>query len=549
MPDTTQLATRGGKGGEGLAVARVNDQNDAQDIQDVRQWLEGIGATADIQIRIKRMQPKAYDGVPIEGSLETVEEFIDDEWLKDRYGGGTYQLNVMKRAKNGSMQYHTSRTVKIAGPPNMSQYGGAGPTGRAMSVSPPSANNDLASQALSMTQRQLELEQQRNAGNRGTDPALLQAITAPMQAALADQRAAAAEARRESAAKDERIFALIAAQNAPRVDKADEFKDKILSNMLEGESARIEALRERHESEMRQLREGHRQEIDRVRANAADDMRAREKQHERELDMMRSSYKTGEESKKISWETRIDGLQAEIKRLERDAIADKTQIAKLQAIKEKPVAEQAAELMKLKETLGDAFGDRDDDDAEEGPWYKTLMRAVAENPEAIGQMLGGVRQNLPGGAPQVQQQLAAPNPAVVRRPIPPGMRRRKRRHAAAAPELPHGGLPGSAPPVTPAAPATASTAAPGPAIPPAVRAPDENEMAMAVMFLEQAVGGDPAAFAASAKDVVPADIFNYIAAMGVDAFLDSVPLMDESPLKTLRGKKFVRAVFEHLAAG
>lgn len=553
-PDTGLLAAarKNGNGNEALTVAKVEEKFAADDAQSVGAWLEAMG-TQDLSIRILRKEPRVYKGVSIAGSLGVFTEMLDEEEMKERWGGGTFAISVQKRGKNGQMQFAGGRTIRIAGPPRMDDYEVAATPGVIQ------AGPDLGSQALSSMQRQLEREQDRRDRDQrsgGFDPMLLSAITAPMTAQIEAANRSTLALQQTIADKDARMMEIVSRK------PDDGFKDTLLSKMFDSESSRIEHLRTSHESEMRQLREGARQDIERERTRLADELKSLEKRHDRELDMMKKAQDQAVDAKKVAFDTRIDGLQAEIKRLERDLIKLEKENGELRAKKEKSFVESAKEIVSLQETLkGIGIGGKDDDenDDADAPWWQKGARAIMENPEAIGQFIGGVRANAVG-QPATQQQMAMAQMATVPR------RRKKLRPRSGGIEQP-GQVPQmanraleptarSAAPVIPAQ--DPLRAAPGPntgqtppASAPDIRPPDPQEMTLAITFMEGALeaGTEAAAFAQTAAGVIPSGILNYIARVGVDEFLmNSVELSPESPLRGQRGRNFVRNVWRHLIA-
>jgi hypothetical protein len=81
---------------------------------------------------------------------------------------------------------------------------------------------------------------------------------------------------------------------------------------------------------------------------------------------------------------------------------------------------------------------------------------------------------------------------------------------------------------------------------------DPKDVEKAVMFIEAALrnGTPPEIFAASARNMMPAEILSYIKTRGVDHFLNNVAkLEDSSPLATVVGRQYVRQVAKFLLEG
>ena len=106
----------------------------AEEEKSLKEWLDSIGVTGAFQVQIHRHKPEHVmingKSVDTKGHLETVEDFIDEEYLKRQHGGGTYYLKVATRGSEGeSFQYRKGfhRTVTIAGDPRVDRLPGNAP--------------------------------------------------------------------------------------------------------------------------------------------------------------------------------------------------------------------------------------------------------------------------------------------------------------------------------------------------------------------------------------------------------------------------------------
>ena len=505
--------------------------------EDLRTWAEGVGHQ-ELQFTVRRLSPKYYKGILTEGTLATYDEPVYEDTIREQHGGGNFQVIVKKKNLKGGWQYFTTRTIKIPGNPKIDSLltteeaaekiatplEGGGPMG------------GLASQAMSSMQRQLEREQERADRARQSEggafnPQMLASLQAPLLAQIEG-------IQRQMAAKDAQILQLLTAKpDAP--PPGGTFQDKILGNMLENESVRLESMRSRHESEVRQLKEGFRQDLDRVHETAKEELRIRERQHERELDMLKETSKNTADTQKTSMDMRIDSLKSEIARLTGELAAAKLEVAELRAKKDKSLPEQADEIMRVQEafkSLG-VGGAKDEDDDSDKPWYERMAGRVLENPEAIGQMLGGVRGAIAPAAQQQQQPQLPPvgqpfqtpdGQVYVSRPDGKVQRLNPAKRAKAA-----------------AAAAAVVAAKTGP------RPPDATELALAIQFMESAAanGTPPEAFAASARSAIPGEIFAYLEKVGVDELLNNANLDPGSVLRTQSGRNWSRAVVRILLTG
>jgi hypothetical protein len=62
-------------------------------------------------------------------------------------------------------------------------------------------------------------------------------------------------------------------------------------------------------------------------------------------------------------------------------------------------------------------------------------------------------------------------------------------------------------------------------------------------------GTDPVVFASSARSAIPGDILAAIEKMGIDEFLNSIALPQDSNLRSQRGRNFARTVAQTLLQG
>jgi hypothetical protein len=530
------------------AAGTTAKQMREEDAGSVREWIDSLAGEGLVKVAIIRKRPEEYNGTTTGGSLETREERVDEDYIRDVWGGGTYQLKVSIPKPDGGWQYFRARTIKIAGDPKMhgQQIVSAG------AQAPPEAASDpLASQAFSAMERNMRLAQQRaedaeernRNGSGGLDYQAMTALNAPLIAQLESAQTLVRELQG-------RVFDQASAKPA-----TDPFRDRILEKMVDGESARIEALRQQFNSEMRQLRENHGAEVKTIREQHRDDIKQADRRHEREIDMMRHSYEGQVKSNDVAYGTRTDGLKTETNRLNRELTEARSELAALRARKDQTLPEKADELIKVKEALSGLGGDDDGDK----PWYERAL-AAAGNSEAalalINKMVGGGEQ--PAAEPQqmlppVGMPFQGPDGQVyVRNPdnsvTPVDMAQHQRRAGAAQAKARKQAEAAQA--AQAGAPAEGEAAAAGGEAPP--RPPDAAEVAIAVNFMESAIQNntDPAQFAATARSLIPGDILRFIQHVGVDEFLNKVARLEPgSPLTTQTGRNFARAVGKQLLEG
>jgi hypothetical protein len=531
------------------AAARENEDTELLDM------IAGFGADKGYEVRVYRTSPKKWEGISIEGHLDTFEEWQSENDLKSMYGGGTFQLKIHRPGKNGRMEYLKAVSVKLPGPPRGQGVDTKEEEAQVIYESPSSSEDSsiLAQQAMSTMKELIDKKQEAN----GFDPTMMQMMMAPLQAQIAASNAALQEMQRVAAEKDARIMELI----AQKPDTSE--KDGLLNKMFDTESSRSEHLRAMHESEMRQLRENAKEDIKRSEERHRDELRSREDIQRREIDNMTRSNQTMMDTLKMSYESRIESYKKDIERLERDINDGRTELITLRAKKDKTFIEQASELQQVGDALKSlGIGGSGDDDEDKRPWYERMASQVIENPEAVGQFAGMItgnnpaaQQQAPQQAPQQQasqqpqQQLQqAPEGSIDIDSIPIGQ-------PFYGPDGPDGETYVKVPPdgsvvtyeqalkIAEEAEAKQNQA---------VGKPSDDEVKTAIRFMEAAftAGTDSATFANSAKAMIPQNILKYMETVGVDTFLNEVAVLEQgSPLRNQAGRTYMREVAKFLLEG
>jgi hypothetical protein len=517
--------------------AREVVSRESEDSQDLRGWLNGLGVQ-DFQVKVARRHPKSYKGVNVEGTLGTYTDLIDEDSIREEHGGGTFSIIVHNRAANGSLKFFQTRTVKIAGPPKVD--GLLSSEDRDIEPVVAAEGGGLAAQAMASMQRQLERTIADNKAEKpGFDPSMMRMIQEPVLEQIRGMRDANVELQRALADKDARIMELI--NRKPDTS----FQDDMLKNMWGNESARIEGLRAQHDSESRQMKTYHAEELSRIREQARDDMKERTRGHERELEAVKESSRAQIDSIKIAYEARIDGLKSENTRLAAEIAQAKGEVGELRSRKDKSLTEQAEEIVKVQEafkSLGVGGSKDEDDDSDKPVWERALSR-VMENPDAIGQLIGGVRGSI-GPAPQPQAPQLPPPGQPFQGPDgqiyvsrPDGKVQRLR-----------SGVPAVVRKKAIAAKAAVEEKQEGPA---AIRPPDPTELALAIQFMESAAGNgtEPSAFVAGARSLIPSDVIAYVEKVGIDDLLNSANLEPNSVFRNQSGRNWIREVARILLEG
>lgn len=545
------------------AARSVVSEMERDDQITLRAWMDSFASDTPMRCVIVREKPRVGpNGENLGGTLETVTEKFDEEYLSEMHGGGTYLLKVQKQDARGSFIFWRSRTVHIAGEPKRNgqvlEKASGHPAAGSDTPMAQIALGVLKDDARTSRERADRLEREQRERDReragGLDVDALRAITEPLHAQL--------RAAQEAAAAAQQAALQAAATPPPR----DEFRDRMMERMLDGESARIAALRTQFESEMRQRDEHHRAEISRLNDRHDREVAAMEKRHERDLEMTSRMHGSEGRARDIATEARLEAMKAENDRLNRELAEARGRIGALELKKDQSISDKIDEINKLKELVGD--GDGGDAPA----WYEKVVGALGSTPAIVG-LLDKIGGNGGQGSPPAQiggmpAQRALPPPGqpfqgedgnvYVRdgagnvRQIDPNVVRqrlalaaaRKRRRAEAAEPPPPGGEAGEAA-------AVAEAAGVMPPAPP-MRKPAASEVGMAVKFMESAIqnGTAPEAFAATARSMIPTDILVYIQHVGIDEFLNKVAVLEPgSPLTTQRGRNFARAVARVLLTG
>lgn len=541
-----------------------------EDEQNVRDWLESLAGDTDLKVVIRRRKPMlGPNGEKIDGVLETVDEKIDEEYLRETWGGGIFSLQVMTMQRNGKYSLLRARSVNVAGPPKMhGQLLVAGVTGASVSAS--SDDDSLQEMAFrSMTELAKEERARADRISReaasakpsGFDLQAMQQIQAPLVAQIGSYQKTISDLQHQ--------VLTLSTREAPR----DDFRDKLLERAVNDESTRVaqlregfeqrvEGMRENHEAAIKRLEERHGDAIVRLEKRHEDEVARMEKAHEREILALDRQYGLSTKSLDTANLTRVDSLKDEKSRLERELAAAQVRIATLEAKKDQSLTEKADELIKVKEALEGLGGGNDEP---EEKWYEKLLD-LAGNSEAALKLIDKIGGG-PSGDPQ--QQMAGPQmpPPGVPWQGPDGQwyvadqngrigmvdpryiaqlqqQRQMQQIQAQQPQQP--GKPGKR-----AHAAAAATQQPQqPAPPPPGKMPAAKDIKRAVDFMENAVKNNtsPAAFASAARNLVGADVLKFIQRVGIDKLLDTV-VEPGSPLTTVRGRQFARQVAATLVGG
>lgn len=494
--------------------------------KEVYDWLHELGSGTQIRVTVERKTPTVWKGVNVKGVLGHFEEAVNEDDIRERWGGGKFLVKVQRASEKGGLRYAGSKIIDIAGAPKItgelvydSEDDG---NGAAAAVASESAS--ISSQAMSAMQKlteraQYEADKARETGSTFNKD-ILESLTKPLMDRVASMEESSRELQRELARKDDRIVELLTHK-----PEGPTFQDKILEKMVDGESARVDAIRTQHESELRQLRQSHEDDMKRSRDYHMEEARAKERAHEREIGTIRESNEARIDSLRTSYEARIDSLKSEIGRFERELTESRAELIEIRARKEKGPIENIQEILQLKEAFGALVpsGAEEENKSTVERIFETVLDSdvarnisarIANAPPAPGGMEPQQQQYTPEQIAMLQRRAMMERAALIKK---------KRAEKAAQDATPKG----------------------------KAAKLNKGEVGIAVQFVEAAYsnGTDPATLASTARNLVPADILNYIKSEGVDTFLDNAGVPESSSLATPGGRNYLRKVAKLLLRG
>jgi len=494
----------------------VRRQIREQDEQGLLDYLNSLQSETPIKVTVERLQPKTHQGRNIAGTLESYEESISEEDIKEYFGGGKYKLVIRTPDAKGSWRYAAARTIQIAGDPKVDNL-----IDTSSSMQSPDAVKAAMRMSESMAERALRrADEERERAMAGSKDSSLEFVMAEM-AAL----------REQMASKDERIFELVTKK--PESSAAE----LLLGKAIEGESARITAMRSQIDSELRIKNEMHKAEIDRLHDRYEAIAARQDDAHKREIANLERTFASQMESLKTAHNSVVEGYKREIVHLDRQLTVAQTEVAELRARKDKGLVESMTEMAAVKEAI-DAFSGRDDDDKPSSTWER-IANTVMGSPLAEGvaaRLSGGVTNEAVMAAANSRPEADEEPEIPLNRPVQlPDGRIIVRQADGTILQL-----------RTKRAPAVP---VPDPNADPTEAIVTDEEMTRAIQFMESALAGDtdPGDFARAARNLVPSltsgPLQELLKTQGVDAFLVRVAkLSPGSSLLSQAGKNWTRKV-------
>lgn len=508
-------------------MRRIRDEEE----QSLKGWLDTIGTQGAFKIQLRRTEPatawdsRKNDNVKVKGYLGTYDHTIDEAFIAREYGGGTYALRVTRQGENGSFVFEKGlhRTIEIAGEPRTDRLPSTVPQPPPGPQPQGAETGSVVQHALDMMERMVS-KQQQPSDPKGVDPAMM---------LLVEQMK---EGQRIQAMENANLRAELA-QLRTQKPPEDPFRDRMLDKLIDGDSARVTALRTQHESEVRMLKEGHEQAIrlledrhDRALKQAqqtADTMLVSIRaSYEREISALNTSHQVAATATSTTKEVTVSTLNAEIRRLETEVNTLRSENKELRERKDKSVIEQIKEMQVLKEALGG-----EDDGG------STAEKIIGMVPAAI-EGIGGIIASR-SAQPQAVAARAAAATAVQAQAAP--------RIATAPNGQRYVQAGGKLIPVKPKPKVVTTDAGEQIEVPKI----DDTTIKLIISQLEAAFGRDedPNIMAQTGKAQIPPDILAWIRqhhteqVSGVDLFMQKVAkLPGTSPLASQAGRNWLRKV-------
>jgi hypothetical protein len=518
-PASARAAKAAAADGKVLQEMRTNED------RAIRDWLDELSGAGAIRVSVIRQLPAMWKGKNVKGLLATYQTAIDEDFIRDTHGGGTFYLRVMRPRRTGTgFEYAGGKVVEIVGDPRLDDVYREEAQEKQQQHATPSA--DIIKTVVGTLERQLEKAQEKENRGAGLDYDAMRAATAPLQAQL-DQL------NRERRELQTQLLQAQAHKPAPPPN--EDFKDKILEKMLDVENSRIAGIRTQHESELRQIKQSAIDTEARLRDSFERDKQTINMSHEREIAALKSAYDIKTGALETAFATQRALMEGELRRLDAALSESKAELAALRAKKEKSLLEQINDVNAIKEAIG--LGEEEKEE-------KSMLDKVLESGAPIlqnilakqqegGAAAGGVVQ-APVQAPQQQ-----PRPATKLLRGPEGLYT----------QGPNGQINLVRRSPQRAAPGVQQKAEPGKPLAKKVPEIAPATVKIAIDYLETAYRNSqpPETVAQSVKSMVPSDVLTAIRVLGVDGFLDDVARIDgTSPLSSQGGRNWARKLAKTL---
>lgn len=122
-------------------------------------WCEQFSYTPGVDyLKLHRLYPKTWEGMSIGGFIEEVYEPIDEHWLAERWGGGSFQLEAYQRDSTGRSRKTQVKHIEISGLPKSFM----GTDGRIHQLPPHSSLSNSSRRSSDVLRRRMGLGRFRN---------------------------------------------------------------------------------------------------------------------------------------------------------------------------------------------------------------------------------------------------------------------------------------------------------------------------------------------------------------------------------------------------
>lgn len=390
-----------------------------------------------MKCKLSRMSPRIHNNIQIAGHLETREGGgYTLEEIKDRFGGGTYKLNVSGFSeKQGTIRPMGNKVFEVGGAPNVDQVpahvqaASSGTSGRG------GGGDDLAANAqgalVGLVGKSLERAYD---GNRGGDanPDLFSEMRQSVEASAREQVAAIREAAaQENSVLREQLNDMrqVATELRAELQTKDQQKDhEVVAARTESSgllSTLLPTFSEQANQRSQQAQHDANERVARMQEQFARDMQGSEQRFAMQLENMKTMFQAQAMNQQTMFDSRMQQATAEIallrqrcETLESDNRAMQqrnTELLLEQTKKHDPInlMQQAANVREVADGLfgGGGGGDGLSDDASDtmklihsfGQSLGSLAPVIAAKMGAGGMPSGG----MPTGMPQ---QMAGPPP-------------------------------------------------------------------------------------------------------------------------------------------
>lgn len=473
--------------------------------QTLKEYLESLSSGENsIRIHLHRLVPRNWKGHNIAGKTDVYEEPIDEETIKEQWGGGQYQLKIQMPSSDGKWKFVAHKNIKIAGDPIIRSLVGEEDS--------PANSSPVVSEDAGVAKAALQMVKEMSSRPQGDGG---------MSAAISIMQRQLETMQNELRRKEERL-----AQPSTA--------DKLVEKMIDSESTRIEAIRMQHQSEINAIRERNASDLDRIHAMYQTQINTLIESHKREIAGLAQSNMFQLDMLKNSHQMMDEAHKRENNHLNRELTAAKTELERLRGEKVKTPFEMLNEVTKLKDAFQILTPEAEAGEAQPTSAVERILTgALAPLIEGIGSRIAE-GPGVPGAAPQrqmtEQEQVEAALPVNQPVKLPDGRVVVRKEdgsiHQVQRKKKPTVEVKGGSNVVL-----------------------DPKELTIAIRFMENSIGTDPKVFAASVRNMIPVSVQTALArdSKGVDHFLDEVANLEPgSKLSSQTGRDWVREVVKHL---